>query len=207
MILSVLAWIPKAIGLIILTLLAFALSPLLACFIVYAEESSITGFPSKYPGMPRAFLIPLFRIWQTPDASVDEFWFGDYSGWPKTGKKFVWFGAVMNNTQATYDGSKFYRWLCRVTWLCRNAAYTFGSNWGYAYAPTLDDGAEWNSGKTCTYFWKVTNDLGQIGWCLKFQWFYTSSRFIVGYLGYKLQGDSIKGKKFVAIQFNPFRTT
>jgi len=195
MILSVISWIPKAVGLIILTLVAFVISPLLACFIVYAEESSITGQPSLLPNTPRAFLIPVFRIWQTPDAPVDEFWYGDYQGFPKDGK-----------TQADYDKSIWLRWLCRVVWLWRNAAYGFGANWGYTYAPTLNDGANWNSGKSCTYFWKVTNDLGQIGWCLKFQWFYTASRYIVGYLGYKLQGDSIKGKKFVAIQFNPFRT-
>ena len=115
MILSVIAWIPRALALAVLTAAAFPLSLIFACFIVYAEESSITGDPSMLPGTPRAFLIPLLRIWQTPDAPCDEFWYGDYSGWPKTGKKFIRWGSVMNNTQATYDRSMFFRWLCRVT--------------------------------------------------------------------------------------------
>lgn len=203
---SILLWIPKAIALAFLTVLAFPLAPFLALFIVYAEEYSITGEPSLLPGTPRAFLIPAFRIWQTPDAPVDEFWYGDYQGWPKTGKKFVRWGAVMNNTQATYDGSKFYRWLCRVTWLCRNAAYTFGSNWGYSYAPTLSDDTLWRSGKTCNLFYKVVNPRGEIGWNWKAEFYFTSTRYVEINLGYKLMGDSILGKKFVAIYVNPFRS-
>ena len=195
MTLSVIVWILKALALIALTLLAFPLAPIFACFIVYAEESSITGFPSLLPGRHRAFLIPLLRIWQSPDAPVDEFWYGDYQGWPKTGK-----------TQGDYDKSIWLRWLCRVTWLWRNAAYGFGSQMGYSYPATLDDGPKWRTGVNCSYFWSVVNGNGRVGWCWKFEWFYTKNRYIEGYLGYKLMGDSVGGNKFVAIQFNPFRT-
>ena len=195
MIFSVIAWFFKALALIALTALAFPLAPFFALFIVYAEESTITGFPSLLPGTRRAFLIPALRLWQSPDAPVDEFWYGDYQGWPKTGR-----------TQSDYDASIWLRWLCRVVWLWRNAAYGFGAKLGYTYTPTLDDGALWRTGANCSYFWKVTNPAGQIGWCWKFEKFYTKTRYVEAYLGYKLQGDSIQGKKFVAIQFNPFRT-
>lgn len=192
---AILLWIPKAIALIVLTLLAFPLAPVFACFIVYAEEESITGFPSLLPGTPRAFLIPALRLWQTPDAPVDEFWYGGYQGWPKTGK-----------TQTDYNKSIWLRWLCRVVWLWRNAAYGFGAKWGYECAPTLNDGALWRSGKSCNYFYKVINPASQVGWNWKAEWFFTATRYIEINLGYKLMGDSIQGKKFVAVYINPFRS-
>ena len=141
MIISIITWFFKALVLLILTILAFPLAPIFACFIVYAEESSITGFPSLLPGTPRAFLIPSLRLWQSPDAPVDEFWYGDYQGFPKDGK-----------TQSDYDKSAWLRYLCRVNWLWRNAAYGFGAKMGYTYTPTLDDGALWRTGKSCSYF-------------------------------------------------------
>jgi len=193
---SIVVWFFKAIALIFLTIIAFPLAPFLACFIVYAEESTLTGFPSLLPGTPRAFLIPALRIWQSPDAPVDEFWYSkDYSGFPKDGR-----------TQADYDKSALLRWACRVNWLWRNAAYGFGAKFGYPYIQTLNDGPLWRTGVKCSYFWQVVNGLGQVGWCYKAEWFYTSTRYVEVYFGYKLMGDSINGKKFVAIQFNPFRT-
>jgi hypothetical protein len=74
---SILLWIPKALALIVLTALAFPLAPFLALFIRQSEESVITGFPSQFPGKQRDFLIPALYIWQTPDAPVDEFWYGE----------------------------------------------------------------------------------------------------------------------------------
>jgi hypothetical protein len=71
-------WFVKAISLLILTILAFPLAPLFSLFIIYAEESDITGFPSMFPGKSREFLIAPLRIWQSPDAPLDEFWYGDY---------------------------------------------------------------------------------------------------------------------------------
>ncbi len=188
-------WFVKAIALIILTILAFPLAPIFALFIVYAEESEVTGFPSLLPSTPRAFLIPALRVWQTPDAPVDEFWYGDYAGWPKDG-----------HTQAQYDASAWLRYLCRVNWLWRNAAYGFGAKWGYTYSQTVDDGPLWRKGANCSYFWKVVNAQGQIGWCYKAAWHYSSTRYLEMYLGYKLTGDTVNGKKFVAIQFHPCRS-
>lgn len=74
----ILNWLWKVPVLLVLTIIAYFIAPIIACFVVYEEESAVTGFPSSMPGKPRAFLIPLFRIWQTQDAPVDEWWYGDW---------------------------------------------------------------------------------------------------------------------------------
>lgn len=194
MIKSIAVWFVKAISLLILTILAFPLAPLFSLFIIYAEESDITGFPSMFPGKSREFLIAPLRIWQSPDAPLDEFWYGDYQGWPKNGK-----------SQSDYDNSWWLRYTCRIAWLWRNAAYGFGAKFGYACTERFDDGPLWRTWTNCSYFWKTINATGDIGWCWKAQFFYTSTRCVEVYLGYKLMGDSIQGKKFVAMQINPIR--
>ena len=196
---SVAIWFIKSVGLIGLTILAFPLAPIFALFITHAEESETTGFPSLLPGKPRAFLIPFIRIWQTPDAPVDEFWYGDYTGWPKDGR-----------TQAEYDSSAWLRYLCRVNWLWRNAAYGFGAKWGYSdkgmYALyTKDNDDQWKSGKNVCSFWKVCNDNGDIGWLLRAQVYFYKNRCVEIIFGYKLLGITVGGKKLVAIQCSPFK--
>ena len=197
---SVLLWAAKAVYLIILTILSFPLAPIFALFVTYEEESEATGFPSLLPGTPRAFLIPCLRIWQTPDAPVDEFWYGDYTGWPKDGR-----------TQAEYDSSAWLRYLCRVNWLWRNAAYGFGAKVGYdatGLIVTSERNEErlWRSGANCLSYWIFKNDAGDIGWCVRAQFYYYKRNCLEMYLGYKLPSVTVDGKKFVAIQFTPFRS-
>lgn len=195
MIKSVALWIPKAFALAVLTVLAWLLAYIFALFIVKAEESETTGFPSLFPGMPRDFLQSWCRIWQTQDAPVDELWYGDdYTGWPKKGK-----------TQTDYDGSAWLRYICRVTWLQRNAAYGFGAKWGYdatGMTPitTNDNERFWRTGNNCFSYWSVINSKGDKAWCIRSQIYYWKPYCLEFYLGYKLHGDSIKGKKLVAIQ-------
>ena len=201
MIKSVTLWAIKAIYLIVLTILAYPLSYVLALFIVKQEESEVTGFPSLHPGMPRDFLIPFLRSWQTPDAPVDELWFAqDYHVWPVLGK-----------TQADYDRSAWFRYLCRVTWLQRNAAYGFGAKVGYddkglTITSQRDKEILWRTGANCFSYWVCKNDVGNIGWCVRAQLYYFGRHCLEMYLGYKINSDSINGKKFVAIQFTPFRS-
>jgi hypothetical protein len=200
MIQSVALWFVKSLALLVLTILAFPLSYVFALFIVKAEESEVTGFPSLYPGMPRDFLIPCLRIWQTPDAPVDEIWYAqDYDVWPVKGK-----------TQADYDSSAWLRYLCRVVWLQRNAAYGFGSAWGYDIAgltpiTTIDNESKWRTGANCFSLWTCTNAKNQFGWCIRAQAYFYRDRCLEFYLGYKLVGDTIQGKKLVAIQVSPFK--
>ena len=199
MIKSVAIWFVKSVGLIFLTILAFPLAPFLALFVTHAEESETTGFPSLHPGKLREFLIPSLRIWQSPDAPLDEWWYGDYpSEWKaKYGQLY-------------YDQHFWLRYVCRIFWLWRNAAYGFGGRWGYAdkgtYALyTKDNDSQWKSGKNVFSFWKVCNGAGDIGWLLRAQVYFSTDRCVEIILGYKLLGDTVNGKKLVAIQFSPFK--
>jgi hypothetical protein len=199
MIKSVAIWFIKSVGLILLTIAAFPLAPIFAFFIVYAEESEITGFPSLFLGKPREFLIPSLRIWQSSDAPLDEWWYGDYPSPLK-----------LKYDQAYYDTHYWLRYASRVFWLWRNAAYGFGAKWGYSaqgmYALyTKDNDKQWKSGRNVCSFWKVCNDNGDIGWLLRTQVYFYKNRCVEIILGYKLLGNTVDGKKLVSIQCSPFK--
>jgi len=197
LLLSVLLWIPKVLFLLVINVITVVFSPIICLFVKMAEEKSVTGFPSLFPGKPRAFLIkPLFWF-QSFDAPLDEFWYGDYTGWPKTGK-----------TQADYDSSWLLRYFCYINWLCRNPAYGFGQALGYdstgmKYIIENDNRALWRR-RTNISYWLCTNAKGQIGWWFKAQFFFTSKRWLEVNLGYKLDSDTIINKRVVAMQFTPF---
>ena len=199
---QILNWLWRAVILVVLSIIAYPLSLFIAPFVTYAEESSITGLPSMLPGKPRAFLIPIFRVWQSQDAPVDEWWYGDYypTGFWKT-----------HFSTATYEA--WYGWplryWTRVMWLCRNAAYGFGALLGYdgtgmkfIGADTEDDTA-WNSGKTMHQYWSCTNAKGQFGWCYRAKLYFFGNRYLLLMAGYKLFSDPTS--KYVSMQFNPFR--
>lgn len=200
-VIPILNWLWKVPVLLLLTVVAWIISPVLACFIVYAEESAITGFPSSMPGKPRAFLVKPLRIWQTQDAPVDEWWYGDYYPYG------FWKTAY---SQEDYDKSPMLRWWVRVMWLCRNAAYGFGDLLGYDgrgmkfIGSDIEDDTEWKSGKSMSQYWSCVNDKGQVGWCYRAKWYYTQKRCVMVFLGYKLFSDPTS--KYVAMQFNPFKT-
>ena len=219
MILPILNWLWRAAILVVLTFIAYPLSLFIAPFVTYAEESSITGLPSMYPGKPRAFLIPIFRIWQSPDAPVDEWWYGDYysNGFLKSGKR-TFFGVTIKLwshgfSTATYEAWYGWplRWWTRVMWLCRNAAYGFGALLGYDgtgmtfIGSDIEDDTAWNSGKTMSQYWSCTNAKKQFGWCYRAKWWYCSSRCVMIFFGYKLFSDPVR--KYVAMGFNPIKTS
>ncbi len=196
---SIIIWFFKSIGLIFLTILAFPLAPFLALFVTHAEESETTGFPSLYPGKLREFLIPSLRIWQSPDAPLDEWWYGDYPSPLK-----------LKYDQAYYDSHYWLRYASRVFWLWRNAAYGFGALWGYSADGmvalyTKDNDLQWKSGKNVFSFWKVSNKNGDIGWLVRAQVYFYKDRCVEIIFGYKLLGDTVGGKKLVAIQCSPFK--
>lgn len=196
--LSIILWIPKILFLLVINVVTVLFSPIICLFVRMAEESSVTGFPSEFPGKPRAFLIKPLYWFQSFDAPLDEFWYGDYTGWPKTGK-----------TQTDYDSSWWLRYFCYVNWLCRNPAYGFGQALGYdstgmTYITQNDNTALWNTGKNNASFWKCINSKGQIGWWYKAQFFFTSKRFIEINFGYKLDSDTKINMHVVAMQFTPF---
>jgi hypothetical protein len=198
MIKSILLWAVKVPLLIFLSLVAYIIAPIIACFITHAEESETTGHPSLFPGKPREFLIPFFRIWQSEDAPVDEYYWANYepNGW------------IQRHFRDKYETSSFARWLYRVAWLIRNPAYGFGNKLGYSstgmyFTVSHDNEHLWRKGITNVSWWVARNSYSETGWCFQMQWHYWGERCLEIYLGYKLFADG--RNKSVAMRFNPFR--
>ena len=195
----VVLWIIKFISLLLIDLFTMVAAPVLSLFVTKAEESAVTGFPSMLPGTMREFLIPALFWFQTDDAPLDEYWYGDYPSWFKS--KF---------NQAYFDSHWWLRYLMRVLWLWRNPAYGFGTALGYdasglTIVSSSDHEDQWRSGKNVASSWLFINDKSQLGFCYRAQFYYAAPRCLELYLGYKLPGDTIKGKKLVAMQCTPFR--
>jgi hypothetical protein len=199
MIKSCALWFLKALILVILDLVTLICSPLICLFVIKAEESEITGFSSLFPGKPREFLIPALRLFQSSDAPLDEWWYGDYQSTLKS--KF---------DQAYYDTHWWLRYTCRVIWLTRNPAYGFGTALGYnaeglAVTYARDEDSKWSTGIGNSSFWKFVNSRNELGWCYRAQVYFWRTRCLELYLGYKINGDTVKGNKLVAMQFSPFK--
>ena len=197
--LSVLKWFSKVLVLLAIDLFTTVFSPIICLFVTKAEESETTGFPSLFPGMKREFLIAPLRIFQTPDAPLDEYWYGDYQ-----------FGLKEKYDQAYYDTHWWLRYACRVLWLVRNPSYGFGALLGYdatglVVTSERDEERLWRSGTNCFSYWIFKNDSGDIGWCLRAQFYYYKTYCVEMYLGYKLPSVTVKGNKLVAMQITPFR--
>lgn len=216
-VLSVLWWFCKATLVFALNIIAIPLSLILAFCVVYREESETTGFPSMYPGKPRAFLWSWLRDWQSPDAPLDEWWYGDYylNGFLKSGKR-TFFGVTIKLWSHGFS-NEFYeawygwplRWWTRVLWLCRNAAYGYGAKLGFdAEALTIvtahDEDHLWRTGVNCLSYWTFVNASGELGFCVRGEYYFYKDRCLECYLGYKLPGDTVLGRKFVAMQITPF---
>lgn len=201
MIIAILNWAWRVPALIFLDLFTWIFSPILCLFVTKAEESSITGHPSLIPGKPREFLIKPLRLFQSPDAPLDEWWFAGY-------EKDSWLKRTFN--QYDYETRWWLRYVCRILWLCRNPAYGFGDRLGYSasgmrFLVSQDQDYLWKSGLPNRSFWKVVNDKGQIGWCYQAQIYFYKQRCLEIYIGYKLLHKSATGRQMVAMRFNPFR--
>ena len=199
MIKSIALWVVKAIVLLLLDIVTWVLSPIICLFVTHQEESEVTGFPSLFPGKPREFLVKQLRLFQSTDAPLDEYWYGDYPS-PLKDKY----------SQAYYDNNWWLRYYCRIIWLVRNPAYGFGTKLGYnadglRVIQSKDEEYKWRTGANCCSYWIFVNDYGQVGWQVRAQFYYYKSHCLEMYLGYKLSGDTIWGNKLVAMQFTPFR--
>lgn len=198
MIKSILLWAVKVPLLILLSLVAYIIAPFIALFITHAEESETIGHPSMFPGKPREFLIPMFRVWQSQDAPVDEWWWAGYE--PKSWRRHF--------TQADYDNSAILRWACRVAWLWRNPAYGWGERFGFdgrgmkiLTSKGSDD--DWYSGKTSVSYWTAVNESGEKAFLFQSRVYFYKNRCLDIMAGYKFFSDP--EVKYVAMRFNPFR--
>lgn len=194
----IIVWAVKVPVLLFLTVIAYIIAPVLALFVTHAEESAITGHPSLFPGKPREFLIKPLRIWQSPDAPLDEWWYGGYEldSWRK---RF---------TQEDYDSLWLVRYMCRIAWLWRNPAYGWGEKFGYngtglkiLTSKGSDD--DWYSGKSSVSYWTAINDANEKAFYVQIRLYFYKNRCLDIMAGYKFFSDPTI--KYVAIRFNPFR--
>ena len=197
---SVILWFFKAASLVLIDIFTYIFSFVICLFVTKKEESEVTGFPSMLPGKPREFLVKPLIWFQSTDAPLDEFWYGDYPHKLKT-----------KYDQAYYDTHWWLRYRMRLSWLWRNPAYGFGTRMGFldrdiVMASVSDNEKDWKSGKNVSSHWIFTNSDGGIGWCYRAQFYYYKTHCLEMYLGYKILGDTIKNRKLVAMQWTPFRS-
>lgn len=89
---------------ILLTLLTWVLSPILALPIFIVIENN------------RQWLMKPVRWFQTHDTAIDEYWLDNY---------FKSNSIFKNKTQKDFIENKWYQYIGRMFWLCRNPAYGF----------------------------------------------------------------------------------
>ena len=183
-IIGIIRWVITATLLLLAKLATYATAPFTACFIVHSEESETTGFPSLFPGKPRAFLITPFRWQQTHDAPVDEFWYGGYY----KGK----------HTQKDYDNNSIFRWWMRVLWIWRNNCYWLAHDLGLSQVGLVSHDiiktAEWR-GSDGYRLEIAQNSKGQVLFELKGQYGKLEFRF-----GYGLYRYSPKQKAMLYVR-------
>ena len=186
-------------GLVSLTanVLVWLLSPLLACLVV--EES--------WNGLPREWLPRWCRWLQTHDAPVDEWWHGGYY---KTA--FKWSSKL---TDSDFEQSTCLRYVARMLWLQRNPAYGLATYaLGYRYATAEDRGVfyghshgQWDTSTTNYEFWLSRNPEVPLwmryGFMFRGQFFYTRTRYVRVFIGWKLMRS--ESKVMVVTHINPFR--
>jgi len=194
----IIVWAVKVPVLLLLTVIAYIIAPVLALFVTHAEESAITGHPSLFPGKPREFLIKPLRIWQSPDAPLDEWWYGDYelNSWRR------------HFTQADYDSKWWIRYLCRIAWLWRNPAYGWGEKFGYdgtglKILTQKGSDEDWYSGKSSVSYWTAINAANRKAFYVQIRLYFYKNRCLDILAGYKFFSDPTT--KYVAVRFNPFR--
>lgn len=195
---AILIWIVKVPLLLVLTVVAYIFSPIFALFIVKAEESETTGQPSLFPGMQREFLTKPFRIWQSLDAPVDEYYWAEYEmdSWlQKYGRKY-------------YFSSSIVRWMYRIAWLWRNPAYGFGEKLGWdgtgmQILSSHGSDEAWYSGKSSCSYWTAVNAVGSKAFYVQIRIYFYKNRCLDILAGYKFFSDPTI--KYVAMRLNPFR--
>lgn len=191
-------WAGKAAALTFLSLAAYVLAPFLALFITHAEESETTGHPSLFPGMPREFLREWCRVWQSPDAPVDEYYWAEYE--PQS--------LLQRYCRGYYETSAIVRWAYRVAWLWRNPAYGFGEYFGWdgegmKILSSRGSDDDWYSGRSSVSYWTAVNTSGRKAFYVQIRLYFYKNRCLDILAGYKFFSDP--RIKYVAMRFNPFR--
>lgn len=204
MIVAVPVYLFKAVLVVALKLLTFIVAPFIALppFVVMLEENATTGYPSQFPGKPRAFLVRLLRGFQTHDDCLDAMWYsGKY--------RYTW---LKRFDQDDFDTKWYVRYFCYVAWLWRNPAYKFADMLGwrnkdYKILASRDEDALWKTGTPNFSYWIVQNDRGSIAFQIQGQFYYfKGKRWCLEYvLGYGFTRFEPDDKCMVNVRLIPWR--
>jgi hypothetical protein len=157
------------------------------CLFYYRqEESRVTGYPSQFPGKLREHIDFPFEWAGTFDDCADAHW---YSGRTQQLSFFGW-KPFANMTEAQYLASPFVRYLVRVFWMYRNAAYKLGRDLGYDQTGMTtevihDQDVLWDKGVPNITYKKFKNAYGQVGFIYQRQIHLGNQWFIELIFGYK----------------------
>ena len=200
MFLAIIKWIFFAPVLLLGKLAVYPLAPIFALppFVRMAEESETTGYPSQWPGKPRAFLIPALMWAQTHDDCLDAYW---------TAKRFGrW---IERYSQEYFDTHWWLRYYCYVAWLWRNSAYGLAHSLGFDQEGleilSFKDDGTWNQPVNDYFYYVVKNAKGQKAFEFKFQWFYSKKRYLQVRIGWGVFRDSPKKKGMLYVRVLPFK--
>lgn len=190
---AILLYIPCAILTYAGKIATFVFAPFVCLLpLVYADENSITGYPSEFPGKPRAFLPTWCRWMQSFDDCLDAYWYSGKSDWLRK-----WFD------QDYYDSHAWLRWYTNVLWLWRNPAYGLALKLGYDQTGleyVRDDDpvdTRWESDESCSVWRVVTNAKGQTGWLWR-----KRTKHIELILGYRIPWNGVNNA-MVAVRLKP----
>src|SRR5690625_1225764 len=187
-------YVIKAVVVLAAKALTIVLAPIIALppFITHAEESETTGCPSLYPGKPREFLIKPLRWLQTHDAPLDEYRvMGYYKG--------KWTERFKDN-----------KYLMRICWLWRNAAYGVAHRLGYDQrgmlrSKTRDEIALRNTGFKNISYYTAVNGNNKKAFMFFAQLPYTKKRALELYFGYKLLRNDPDQRCMLVVRVKPFK--
>lgn len=177
-------------------LLAFLGAYVIALFVRTAEENQVTGFPSQFPGEPRAFLIPSLMGFQTHDDCLDAYWYAK--------RQSKW---INKYNQEYYDTHWWLRYYCYVMWIQRNPAYDLAHSLGWyqrRVEPVFTKGKDlWGTGKSHAFLDVVKNGRGNLGFEFSAQWCYSKTHHAEVRLGYGVRRYSPRDLGIVNLRFHP----
>jgi len=177
--------------------ITWLLSPLLALCAVTRDSSRWCVAPG-----PRQYLWGWLQLFSTWDDGVDAGWFtGQYDAKTPAGL-----------ADKARSGSRWAQYRLRFWWLIRNPAYglsyyLLGFERGFGFSTRSWGSGSWDSGATN---WQLRIDTAKGGgsaFMLRAQLFFTSTRYVRLYLGWKLGNAEVMGSRVgISTHINPFRS-
>ena len=187
-------WFAFALAELLLSAVAVLFAWLLALFAVTRDSHPYCSAKG-----PRQYLVGWLHLFSTHDDGVDAGWYqGLYDdrapdGWPVQAR----------------EGSVVYRYALRIWWIVRNSCYGFAhyvfgfDRTGGSSSRYIVQKGMWDTATT-NYSLRVdTNKAGRRAFELRGQFYFTRTRYVRVFLGWKLSWGATRVQ--IATHVNPFR--